>query len=46
MKRVHIPRWFKIDSIVLAILLVAILAGLIALVGIGRGQVDMGAARH
>jgi len=31
MKKVHIPRWFKIVSIALAILLVGILAGLIAL---------------
>jgi aminopeptidase N len=31
MKRVQLPRWFKIVSIALAILLVAILAGLIAL---------------
>jgi aminopeptidase N len=31
MKRVHIPRWFKIISIALAIFLVAILAGLIGL---------------
>ena len=31
MKRVHIPRWFKIISIAVAILLVAILAGLIGL---------------